>query len=126
MEYHSDKYSVLALNVGANLVGKAVELSWVQLVVSTGIFFSGTSESLNLGFGWVDVVGLKVSLNSDGEFFFGDLTVSVGVNLLEYLVRLFHADTWFIFGGDSDGSGGGDEGEEGEFHFSFVLFFNYI
>ena len=70
----------------------------------------------------MDVLSLKVSLNSNGEFFLGDLTVSVGVNLMEEFVRLLHGDTWFFFGSDLDGSGGGDEGEEGEFHLSLVLF----
>ena len=119
--------NIVFLNIGANLVGKFVELLWVQLSVSTGICNSGTCESLNLLFGWSFSSGLKVFLNSNREFVFGDLTVVVGVNLFEETVGLFHADTWsIILSGDSDGSGGGDEGEEGEFHFSFVLFFNYI
>ena len=104
------------------MVGKAVELHWVQLSVGTGIGGSSGGELCNLFLGWVHVVLLKESLNSDSEFFLGDLTVVVGVNLFEDCVGLSHGDTWCFFGRDSDGSGGGDEGDKGEFHFSFVLF----
>ena len=80
----------LRLDVGADLVGKGVELDWVELVVSTGISGGSLGESFNLSGGWVDVVFLKVGGNSDSEFFFGDLTVSVGVDHMEDSVRLFH------------------------------------
>ena len=117
------KGNIVFFNIGANFVGKYVELNWAQLSVITGLLNSSTFESFNLGFCWVKVVSLKVSFDSVGEFLLGDLTVSVGVNLMEDFVRLGHGDTWSFCSGDSDGSGGGDEGEKGEFHFSFVLFF---
>ena len=109
------------------MVSKLVELDWVELMVFSGITLGSSGELSNLSFGWVNVVLLEVGFDSDCEFFFRDLTVSVGVNLLEDLVGLSHGDARSIFSGDSDGGGGSDEGEEGEFHFErFVFLFVII
>ena len=94
-------------------------------MVSTSISLGSSGELCNLFIGWVDIVLLKVSLNSNGELFLGDLSITVGVDLFENSVRLTHGDTWFIFGGDLDGSGGGNDGDEGEFHL-FCCFIIYL
>jgi hypothetical protein len=91
-------------------------------MVSSGFFFGSSCESFNLSLGWVDVVLLEVGLDSSGEFSFRDLTVSVGVNLFEDSIGLFHGDTRSFFSSDLDGGGGGDEGDEGEFHFELFVF----
>ena len=65
---------------------------------------------------------LNLSFDSGFELFLGDLTVVVGVNGIEDLVRFFVGDTFlsFNFCSDLDGRGGGDEGDKGEFHFDLV------
>ena len=70
----------------------------------------------------MDVVLLEVGLDSNCEFSFRDLTVSVGVNLMEDFIGLFHGDARSFFSSDLDGGGGGDEGNEGEFHFELFVF----
>ena len=113
----------MALDISADLVGKGVELFFAQGVVGTGIGFGSSSECFDFILGWCFHVSfLNLVLNSGSEFFLGDLTVVVGVNGIEDLVGFFVGDTFFSFGSDLDGSGGGDEGDKGEFHFSFVLF----
>ena len=102
------------------MVGKFVELGWVEGVVGTGVGDGSTSELFNLFSGWVDVVLLKVSFDSDGELLLGNLTVVVGVDFLEDSVGLSIGDAWCSFSGEFDGSGGGDEGDKGEFHFDLI------
>ena len=102
------------------MVGKFVELGWVEGVVGTGIGGGSSSELLNLLWGWVDVVLLKVSCDSDGELFLGNLTIVVGIDFLEDSIGLSIGDTWSSLSGNFDGSGGGDEGDKGEFHFDLI------
>tara|TARA_B110001450_G_scaffold208441_1_gene199117 strand:+ start:243 stop:623 length:381 start_codon:yes stop_codon:yes gene_type:complete len=116
-------YSIV-LNVGTNLVGKLVELFLVQCFVSTGISIGSFFEGFNFVFGWgFHISLLNLLLNSSLELFRGDLSIVVGVDSFENLVRFFIGDTFFTFGGDLDGSGGGNEGDEGEFHLFVCLFY---
>ena len=111
----------MALDVGANLVGKLVELLWVQSLVGTGISISSLFECFDFVFSWCFHVSfLNLLLNSGSEFFSGDLTVVVGVNGFEDLVGFFVGDTFSSFLSDLDGRSGGDEGDKGEFHFDLV------
>jgi hypothetical protein len=102
------------------LVGKSVELGWVESLVSSGSISSSIGESSNLSSGWVDVVFLEPLGDSRSEF--RDLTITVFVNQFEDMVGIFIGDT-FISSFDLDGGGGGDEGEEGEFHFELFVFY---
>ena len=63
---------------------------------------------------------LNLCFDSGFELFSGDLTVVVGVNGIEDLVRFFVGDTFSSFLSDLDGRSGGDEGDKGEFHFDLV------
>ena len=67
---------------------------------------------------------LDLLFKSGGELFLRDLTVVVGVDHVKDLVGFCHGDTYFL-GSDSDGGGGGDEGNKGEFHFGLFFIFNY-
>jgi|TARA_B110000305_G_scaffold208454_1_gene240716 hypothetical protein len=66
-------------------------------MVGTGIFGGSSGELFNLLWGWMDVVLLKVSFDSDGELGFGNLTVIVGVDLMEDCIGLIHVDAWCSF-----------------------------
>ena len=93
-------------------------------MVSSGSGDGGILSESNFSTGWVDVwVVSEPVFDSSFSFSSIDLVISVGVNLIEDLVGLFHGDAKISsFSGDFDGGGGGDEGEEGEFHFERLVF----
>ena len=116
----------MASDVIADLVGKCVELGWVEGMVGTGIFNGSSGECCNFSSGWINIVLSKVLFDSGGELGFVNLTVMVGIDMIEDILGFSSWDRtgWTRF--DFDGRGGGDEGDKGEFHFDLVLFFIII
>ncbi len=99
------------VEVRSNSVGKSSEFLFVQWAGWSSL--SGVMGSL-----WnIEVISSSDPSSSGSKFLFVDLTVVVGVNLLEQSLRKLGINTSSSsLGSDLDGRGGSNEGSGGKFH----------
>ncbi len=83
-------------NEVGTLVGKFVELFFIEGVVGSSVILCSTGESFHLGLGWFEIRFFKECSDSNIELFLGDLSVFVGINLCEDFVGLSLGDAWFF------------------------------
>ena len=105
-------------------VGEFVEFFFVNFTWSLGVnLLSSLHDPFPLILGDFVIKGFGELLNSNLDFIVGEGTIMVGIEGFETFIGELFGGTAFSLSFDSDGRGGGDECDDGEFHFSFVLFY---
>ena len=114
------------IEVSEEGVGECVEFFVVNFTWGLGVdLFTGLLNPFPFGVSDFVVKGFSELLNSNFDFIVGEGSAIVGIEGFETFVSKSFGDAFFLFvGADSDGSGGGNDGSKGEFH--FVLFFVFL
>jgi hypothetical protein len=114
------------IEVSEEGVGELVEFFSVNFTWGLGVdLFTGLLNPFPFGISDFVVKGFSELLNSNFDFIVGEEFAIVGIEGFETFVSKSSGDAdIFLLGVDSDGSGGGNDGSKGEFH--FVLFFVFL
>ena len=117
----------------SELVGKSVEFFWVHFIFwSTFSSFSSSvfSNPLPVFFGWFIVLRFSELLDSCNKFFSTNLSIVVGINMLEEFIRHFIVNTSslgfnFSLFFNLNSRGSCNESESSKFHVFLFYFINY-
>jgi len=114
------------IEVSEEGVGELVEFFSVNFTWGLGVdLFTGLLNPFPFGISDFVVKGFSELLNSNFDFIVGEEFAIVSIEGFETFVSKSFGDAdIFLLGVDSDGSGGGNDGSKGEFH--FVLFFVFL